>query len=80
MSARLTIAAYESIFSVAELRMLLNNEQETTLRISDLNGIIQAITGKVELVYEGELEDGDGGLPRSIPCARYASTGVEDRR
>lgn len=56
VSARLTIASWENIFSVAERRMLLNSEQKTTLRIADLAGIIPSITGKVELVYEGELE------------------------
>lgn len=56
VSARLTIAAWENIYSVAERRMLINQEKNTTLRISDLTGIIPAITGKVELVYEGEME------------------------
>ncbi len=56
VSARLTISAYENLFSVAERRMLKNKEKETTLRISDLFGIIPSITGKIELVYEGELE------------------------
>ena len=56
VSARLTIAAWENIYSVAERRMLINHEKNTTLRISDLTGIIPAITGKVELVYEGEME------------------------
>ena len=36
--------------------MLKNNEQKTTLRLSDFTSIIPAITGKVELVYEGEQE------------------------
>ena len=36
--------------------MLLNGEIQTTARITDLWGIIPAITGKVELVYEGEQE------------------------
>ncbi len=56
VSARLTISAMENLFSMAERRMLLNRETETNCRISDLYGIIPAITGKVELVYEGELE------------------------
>lgn len=56
VSARLTISAYENLISTAERRMILNNETSTTLRISDLYGVIPSITGKVELVYEGEQE------------------------
>ena len=36
--------------------MLLNHDKETAIRISDLVGIIPSITGKIELVYEGEQE------------------------
>jgi magnesium chelatase subunit I len=56
VSARLTISAYENLISTAERRMILNNEECTHLRISDLYGVIPAITGKIELVYEGEQE------------------------
>lgn len=56
VSARLTISAYENMLSAAERRMLINNEENTHLRISDLYGSVPAITGKVELVYEGEQE------------------------
>jgi magnesium chelatase subunit I len=56
VSARLPISAYESLVSTAERRMILNNENETSLRISDIYGIIPSITGKIELVYEGEQE------------------------
>lgn len=56
ISARLSISAYENLISTAERRMLINNEKTTTARISDLWGVIPAITGKVELVYEGEQE------------------------
>lgn len=56
VSARLTISALESLYSACERRMLLNNDSATQARISDLYSIIPAITGKVELVYEGELE------------------------
>jgi len=56
VSARLTIAAYENLVSTAERRMILANEPQTFARIADLTGIIPAITGKIELVYEGELE------------------------
>lgn len=56
VSARLTISAYENLISTAERRMILNNESDTYLRISDLYGVVPAITGKIELVYEGEQE------------------------
>ena len=56
VSARLSISAYENLISAAERRMLINGEKKTTARISDLWGVIPAITGKVELVYEGEQE------------------------
>lgn len=56
VSARLTIAAYENLHSVIHRRILINGEKSGAARISDLYGIIPAITGKVELVYEGELE------------------------
>ncbi|MEX8545963.1 MAG: sigma 54-interacting transcriptional regulator [Mucilaginibacter sp.] len=56
VSARLTISAYENLISNAERRMLINREKNTFVRISDFLGVIPAITGKIELVYEGELE------------------------
>jgi len=56
VSARLSISGYENLCSTAERRMLLNNEKSTTVRITDFWGVIPAITGKVELVYEGEQE------------------------
>lgn len=52
----MSITAYENLVSTAERRALLNNEQKTTVRFSDLMGMIPSITGKVELVYEGEQE------------------------
>lgn len=56
VSARLTISAFENAISTAERRALLNNEKQTQVWISDLVGIIPSITGKIELVYEGEQE------------------------
>jgi magnesium chelatase subunit I len=56
VSARLSITAFENLLSTAERRALLNNDGTTTVRLSDFVGIIPAITGKVELVYEGEQE------------------------
>src|SRR5690554_4853314 len=56
VSARLTISAYENMVSAAERRLYINGEDQTIVRIADLIGVIPAITGKVELVYEGEQE------------------------
>jgi len=56
VSARLSISAYENLMSTAERRMLLNKDKKTMARITDFWGVIPAITGKVELVYEGEQE------------------------
>ncbi|CAE7241748.1 unnamed protein product [Symbiodinium microadriaticum] len=56
VSARLTISAYENLISTAERRMLRNGEKNVFVRVSDFVGLIPAITGKVELVYEGEQE------------------------
>ncbi len=56
VSARLTISAFENAVSAAERRAILNKEKTTQVWISDLIGIIPSITGKIELVYEGEQE------------------------
>lgn len=56
VSARLTISAYENAMSSAERRAIVNNEKNTIVWISDLTGIIPSVTGKIELVYEGEQE------------------------
>ncbi len=56
VSARMSITAYENLLSAAEYRALRSGDDTTLLRLSDFIGIIPAITGKVELVYEGEQE------------------------
>jgi magnesium chelatase subunit I len=56
VSARLTIAAFENAISSAERRAIIHDEKQTQVWVSDLSGIIPAITGKIELVYEGEQE------------------------
>ena len=56
VSARMSITAFENLLSTAERRMLKRGNDHTTVRLSDFMGIIPAITGKVELVYEGEQE------------------------
>ena len=56
VSARLTISALENVVASAERRSIINQEKQTTIRVSDFQSVIPAITGKVELVYEGEHE------------------------
>lgn len=54
VSQRLPISLLESVVSNAERRALLNNENTTAPRISDIYASLPAITGKLELEYEGE--------------------------
>lgn len=56
VSTRMGITAFQNLLSAAELRLLRTGDQSTAVRLSDFMGIIPAITGKVELVYEGEQE------------------------
>lgn len=56
VSARLTISAYENLVAAAERRGIINGEKSASIRVSDFIGVVPAITGKVELVYEGEQE------------------------
>ncbi len=56
VSARLTITGFENAMSSAERRAIIHNESHTQVWVSDLAGIIPSITGKIELVYEGEQE------------------------
>lgn len=56
VSARLSITAFENLLSTAERRALVAGDTKTSVRLGDFMGIIPSITGKVELVYEGEQE------------------------
>ena len=56
VSARMSITAFENLLSTAERRAIKNGEAQTMLRFGDFLGVIPSITGKVELVYEGEQE------------------------
>jgi magnesium chelatase subunit I len=56
VSARLTISALENLVAAAERRAVINGENQVHVRINDFVGVLPAITGKVELVYEGEHE------------------------
>jgi magnesium chelatase subunit I len=55
VSQRLPIAALESVVSSAEQRAVRNREARSSARIADVYAALPAITGKMELEYEGEL-------------------------
>lgn len=59
VSARTSITAFENLLSTAERRALLSGSDDTSVRLSDFLGVIPSITGKIELVYEGEQEGAD---------------------
>lgn len=56
VSTRMTITAMEQLLSAAERRSLANGQEQTTVRVTDLFHMVPALTGKMELVYEGEQE------------------------
>jgi magnesium chelatase subunit I len=56
VSARLPISCIELMISNAERRANKFGDKNYILRIADLQAAIPAITGKIELVYEGEQE------------------------
>ncbi|QIY90301.1 sigma 54-interacting transcriptional regulator [Chryseobacterium gallinarum] len=59
VSARLTISAMENLVAAAKLRLIESGAPKTTIRLLDFMSIIPSITGKIELVYEGEQEGAD---------------------
>ncbi len=56
VSARVSISAYENLLSNVERRSLRNNDGDLFPRICDLYAVVPSVTGKIELVYEGEQE------------------------
>ena len=56
VSTRMSITAYENLISTAERRLLITHDSNTSIRMGDFLGIITAMIGKIELVYEGEQE------------------------
>lgn len=59
VSQRMAITTLENVISNAERRALMNGEAVVTPRVSDIYAALPAITGKIELEYEGELKGGD---------------------
>jgi magnesium chelatase subunit I len=56
VSQRLPITTLEHVVSNAERRALENSEPVAVPRVSDLYAALPALTGKIELEYEGELK------------------------
>jgi len=59
VSQRLPISCMENVVSNAERRALHNDEKLVVPRISDIYSAMPAITGKLELEYEGEMKGAD---------------------
>ena len=59
VSQRLPISAIENVVSNAERRALTHQEKLIVPRISDIYAALPAITGKLELEYEGEMKGAD---------------------
>src|SRR5438093_3255995 len=56
VSQRLPISVLENVVSNAERRTIMTKEKTVVPRISDIYAALPAITGKLELEYEGELQ------------------------
>src|SRR5216683_1080198 len=59
VSQRLPISAIENVVSNAERRAMTHREKFIVPRISDIYAALPAITGKLELEYEGEMKGAD---------------------
>jgi len=77
VSQRMPITVLESVVSSAERRALLLSEDEVVPRLADIYSALPAITGKMELEYEGELQGSDR-IARELITA--AAKGVFDDR
>ncbi len=56
VSQRLPISLLETVVSNAERRAIITRERRVVPRVTDVHAALPAITGKIELEYEGELE------------------------
>jgi magnesium chelatase subunit I len=73
VSQRLPISAMENVISNAERRAIRNDEDVVVPRISDVYAALPAITGKLELEYEGEMKGADH-VGRELIRAAIAKT------
>ncbi len=65
VSQRLPISCLENVVSNAEQRAARNKEKTAVARVADVYAAIPAMTGKIELEYEGELK-GAGTIAREL--------------
>jgi len=77
VSQRMPITVLESVVSSAERRALILGEEQAVPRIGDIYGALPAITGKIELEYEGELH-GSERIAREL-ISSAASELFQDR-
>lgn len=73
VSQRLPISCLENVVSNAEQRAIRNREEIVVPRVSDVYAALPAITGKLELEYEGEVKGADT-VVREIIRAAVART------
>src|SRR5207302_7403711 len=59
VSQRLPISVLDNVLSNAERRTIMTKEKAVVPRLSDVYAALPAITGKLELEYEGELQGAD---------------------
>jgi magnesium chelatase subunit I len=69
VSQRLPISVLENVCSNAERRALKNHESVAVPRVLDIYSALPAMTGKLELEYEGELKGGDAVAQELIRVA-----------
>src|SRR4051794_38608647 len=77
VSQRMPISVMENVVSNAERRAVVTGETEVVPRISDVYAAQPAITGKIELEYEGELVGGHA-IAREL-IRRAADTTFDER-
>jgi magnesium chelatase subunit I len=73
VSQRLPISCMENVISNAERRAIRNDEKLVVPRIGDIYAALPAITGKLELEYEGEMKGADH-VGRELIRAAIAKT------
>src|SRR5206468_6410998 len=73
VSQRLPISCMENVISNAERRAIRNDEASVVPRVGDIYAALPAITGKLELEYEGEMRGGDS-VARELIRTAIATT------
>jgi len=73
VSQRLPISVLENVISNAERRAIRNGEDHVVPRVSDIYAAMPAITGKLELEYEGEMRGADN-VARELIRSAVAKT------